>query len=235
MNTSIIVAIGLLLILFGIITPKYPKLLSFFNTFSDEKSKSPEVKKAIQVICSFLILGGSFIIIGILLSLFIKWISSIYTYIFLFSILLPSIFSIYYFLKLTNNGISRLIYLSIFLALTTLTIIMFVSFSIETIVLTENQQIKIKGRYGESIRYDDVKKIEITDFLPKIKWRSNGYAFGNTRVGYFKSEDNETVKLFLYSSKPPYLFILKDSGEKIFINFEDPNKTLQLYNELREQ
>lgn len=59
--------------------------------------------------------------------------------------------------------------------------------------------LEITGLYGMTIPYDDILRIEKCPALPEISYRSNGLSLGTTNLGYFKTRDDETVKLFTHS------------------------------------
>jgi len=230
-----IAIIGIFIVLLGRIILKYPKLLSGFNTFGKEKLESQEVKKAIRLISLLLSLGGVIITTSAILSLFCDCISSIISYIIIFAVVIPSCVSVFYLFKFTDENKRDRLNVIAALSVTIIAIaFVIVSALVESKVKAEGQQIRISGVYGESIKYDDIEKIDLINALPKTRWRSNGYSLGNTRIGYFKNENNETVKFFIHSSRPPYLLISKKSGQKIYINFKDSGKTSILYEEVIE-
>ncbi len=97
-------------------------------------------------------------------------------------------------------------------------------------VLNEDS-LTIKGMYGESISYKDMKKVELVESLPEIKVRTNGYALNDVLKGHFKLEQLGKAKLFIQFGNPPYIIIHTDKGYLI-INEPDRAKTSQLYEEI---
>lgn len=79
-----------------------------------------------------------------------------------------------------------------------------------------SEHIEIKGMYGEVILRSDIYNIQIVDKLPGIRLKTNGFAVGVIRKGYFKTDDGEVVKLLVDSNKGPFLLIVKTNGERIF-------------------
>ena len=79
-------------------------------------------------------------------------------------------------------------------------------------------EIKITGIYGETISKSEIKEIKEVDVIPPIRMKTNGYATGNIRKGYFKTKEGEIIKLILNSDQSPYTFILKTNGQKIYFN-----------------
>src|SRR5690606_39180946 len=76
--------------------------------------------------------------------------------------------------------------------------------------------IEFEGSYGEVLNRSEIKSIELIDQLPKITSKTNGFALGMVRKGYFKSENGEIIKLILNSDSKPYILFTKLNGQKIY-------------------
>jgi hypothetical protein len=108
------------------------------------------------------------------------------------------------------------------------------------LILTGNREIKttitetefrIAGMYGLSIRYADIRQLDTISVLPGIKRRTNGFAFGKTLKGNFTLSNNARVKLFITKGAPPYI-CLKTDADFLYLNFRNPTKTRELFNDL---
>ena len=77
-------------------------------------------------------------------------------------------------------------------------------------------RIKIEGSYGEVLPLKNIKSISLTDELPKMTMKVNGFALGDIKKGYFKTSDGEIIKLILDQDSKPYILITKNSGRKIY-------------------
>ena len=98
-----------------------------------------------------------------------------------------------------------------------------------------NDQIKISGElYSEKIKIEDVKEIKLLNQIPRILIRTNGFDLGEIKKGYFNLEYIGRAKLFLQSEQAPFILIEKNNEEKIFLNYNDRNKTESWYQKLRE-
>lgn len=124
-----------------------------------------------------------------------------------------------------------------YLALTIILLALILSIGI---ILSGKREIKInmsnsdfsfKGIYGLTIKYSDIKKLDTISSLPRIRLRTNGYAFGKTLKGNFTLNDRTKVKLFITKGTPPYIFI-KTENYILYINFKNPDKTVDLFNAL---
>jgi hypothetical protein len=103
----------------------------------------------------------------------------------------------------------------------------------ETKVQFNSNGLKIKGVYGFTILYGDLEQIDTVSKLPKISLRTNGYAFGRTLIGNFKLKDESRVKLFIKRGFTPYVLIKSNGQVPVYINFRDKQKTIDLYNKLK--
>ena len=103
----------------------------------------------------------------------------------------------------------------------------------ETKVQFENDTFKIKGTYGVTIPFKDIEEVDTVSAIPKISLRTNGYAFGKTRIGNFRFADGSDAKLFVIKGFGPFLVIKSKERVPVYINFEDKQKTIDLYNRLK--
>ncbi len=91
----------------------------------------------------------------------------------------------------------------------------------------------IKGVYGMTIPYPELEQVDTVAVLPAISLRTNGYAFGKTLTGNFKLADGSRAKLFVKKGSPPFIRIQSRDRVPVYINFEDKDQTLALFNRLR--
>lgn len=103
----------------------------------------------------------------------------------------------------------------------------------ETKVQFDNNGFKIKGVYGLTIPYSDFEQIDTVSAIPRISLRTNGYSFGKTLIGNFKFADDSHAKLFIKKGFAPYILIKSQGRVPVYINFEDKQKTIDLYNALK--
>jgi len=90
---------------------------------------------------------------------------------------------------------------------------------------------KIKCAYGMTIKYSDIIQIDTIPALPRLKLKTNGYAFAKTYKGNFRLQDQVNAKLFIKGGFPPYIFIKTDKIN-LYINFRNPAKTLDLFDDI---
>lgn len=96
-----------------------------------------------------------------------------------------------------------------------------------------NDTIRFSGMYGFEINIGEIENIELSDELPKIKVRSNGFSYGSAKKGFFTLDNFGKSRLLVHSDLPPYLIITKNNDEKIIINFKDKTETENTYNKIK--
>lgn len=215
----VIFASSLLIVAFGyILTEKNARYyLSGYNTMPEEECKAFNLASFIPAFRKFnLILGVSLFVIGSIISLLIGN-STAGVFLAVYPILayiwflwIGKKYSKGKTLKRNKIGIAILIVMPIFII-----ILMSTGFR-ENKIVVSSAGIIISGMYGEKIVASKIETVCLTDGLPSISLRTNGFAMENVRKGYFKTKTGEKVKLILNSEQPPFLLIAKRTGEKIY-------------------
>lgn len=86
--------------------------------------------------------------------------------------------------------------------------------------------LRIGGIYGETLPRSSLRSVQLVDTLPHIKWKTNGFATGSAKKGYFRTRDGHTVKLMLNRSEAPYLLLTRIDGQQIYYACESHNNRL---------
>ena len=92
--------------------------------------------------------------------------------------------------------------------------------------------LEIKGLSGMKIARDDVTYFNVTDSLPDISSKANGFAAGEFAKGAFKTDDGRIVKLYINKKSHPYLLIQTVEDEIIYFS-SDEISAIELYNQLK--
>lgn len=87
-------------------------------------------------------------------------------------------------------------------------------------ILLEGNNLEITGMYGEKISRDKIRAVKLVDELPEITMKSNGFAAGDFRKGYFKTKDRKTVKLFV-NKKAKQILLLDTTDGEIYFSSSD--------------
>ena len=109
--------------------------------------------------------------------------------------------------------------------------LLILSGSRDTVVSTTDTYLRIKGMYGLTVKYSEIKQLDTIADLPGIKARTNGYALGVSYKGNFKLRTGEKAKLFIRLDVPPYILI-KTEEMNIYLNFKNSDNTLGLFKTL---
>ena len=86
--------------------------------------------------------------------------------------------------------------------------------------------------YGQDYRLDDVTGVSLEARLPRVLFRTNGFAGGGLLRGWFDVEGLGRGKLFVDAGNGPFVLVRLRSGF-VVVNFGSPDKTRALYEELR--
>ncbi|WP_299431177.1 DUF3784 domain-containing protein [uncultured Maribacter sp.] len=216
--TYILVGMSLLFVAIGfIVTENNAKyLLSGYNTMTEEERKKVDIKSYIPYFRKFhIILGISFLVLGYGINLINK------NYAGIFLAVYPILTYIYFAinsskfsggLNTKSNKIGLYVIVGAFIFVVGL-----ISYGFkENKIVFDSQKIELKGIYGETIETEQIKSIEIENELPKITLKTNGFALGEIRKGFFKTANGEIVKLILNSEQKSYILLTKSDGKKIY-------------------
>lgn len=226
-----LIGISLLFIAIGFIVTKSNAkyLLAGYNTMSEEERKKVDIKAYIPYFRKFhVFLGISFFAFGTLLTYFINENA---TGIFLGTYpILAYIYFIVTSAKYFNGSIySRKNKTGIFiLAGALIFVIVILGLGLkENQLIFNSKSIEFEGSYGEVVLQTQIKSIELVNDKPKITLRTNGFALGSVKKGYFKTDKGETVKLILNADNKPYILLTKSDGKKIYYSSkEESNEKL---------
>ncbi|WP_342084703.1 DUF3784 domain-containing protein [Dyadobacter sp. OTU695] len=106
----------------------------------------------------------------------------------------------------------------------------FVSMKNSQIFLTA-RELEITGVYGMRVTRDEVVSFSVTDSLPDIASRANGFAGGEFSKGTFRTDDGRNVKLYINKKSHPYLLI--KTGKDVIYFSSDEISATELYNQLK--
>lgn len=223
----ILIGLGLFFVAIGfMVTEKNAKyLLAGYNTMKEEDRKKVDIKAYLLYFKKFhIFFGVSFTVLGVILVYFVSENAGG-----IFLAVYPILAYIYFLIasskyakelskKRNNIGIAVLITTLIFV------VALLVYGFRESKIVIESEVVTIEGFYGETLAKDEIRSIELVDQLPVITLRTNGFALGSIRKGYFKTKGGEIVKLILNSDLRPFILLTKTDGEKIYYSAKDsPN------------
>lgn len=231
----IIIGTGLLFIAMAfLVTENNSKyLLSGYNTMSEAERTKVDIKSYIPYFKKFhLFLGVSFIAIGLLLHFAIgESASGIFIGVY-------PILAYIYFIRESNKywkgSSSKWNKIGLYVLVATLILVvglLAMGFKENQIVIAPDS-VQFQGSYGETLSASDIESVTLVDHLPKITSKTNGFALGSVKKGYFKTKEGEKVKLILNSDSKAYLLFTKTNGDKIYFSAKE-KPSIDLYNEIK--
>ena len=229
----LILIVGLFMIGIGFLVKSAPDLIAGYNTMPKDKKKNVDIEGLSTYMRNGLITIGLSIIMGYYL---FKWIG--FTTIANSMILIVTLVGVT-ILVITaqrfdhnKNKKTKLTYFILgFVILFVIGLITFGSIRSKTIF--KNDTIQFSGMYGFEINKTEIENIELTDKIPTINIRTNGFSFGTIKKGYFNLDKFGESLLLIHSDMPPYLILSKNNGDKIIINFKDKIETENIYNKIK--
>ncbi len=224
--------VGLFLIGLGFLVKSAPDLISGYNTMSNDKKKNVDIDGLSTFMRNGLITIGLSIIIGYYL---FKWIG--FTMIANSMILIVTLVGVTILVinvqKFDHNKTNKTKLTYFILGLVFLFVIGLITYGfIPSKTIYGSDTIRFSGMYGFEISIDKIKNVELSDKLPTIKIRTNGFSFGSIKKGIFNLEKFGKSRLLIHSDLAPYLILTKNNGDKIIINFKDKFETEETFEKI---
>lgn len=225
--------LGLFMIGLGFLVKLAPDLIAGYNTMSKEKKKNVDIKG----LSGFM--RNGFIIIGLLLIIgcyFFKWLGFTLIADSMMLIVIPVGVMVLVIgsQKFDHNNTKNTKWTYIILGLVFLFVIGLLTYgSTPSKAMYGHETIRFSGMHGFEISMGEIEKIELSDKLPTIQLRSNGFSFGTVKKGFFKLDEFGKCRLLLHSEAAPYLILTKNKGDKIIINFKDKLETERVYERMK--
>ncbi|MGV3588702.1 MAG: DUF3784 domain-containing protein [Adhaeribacter sp.] len=224
----VLIGMSILFVAIGfIVTENNAKyLLSGYNTMREEEQKKVNIKAFIPYFRKFhVFLGVSFLVFGLILNYLIDENAGG-----IFLAVYPILAYIYFIgtsSKYSNGLNTKRNKIGIYILIGTLVFVMgLLGFGLKEDKLYFNPTaIEFSGSYGETLTPSEIQSIELVNQLPKIIFKTNGFALGKVNKGYFKTETGEIVKLILNADHKPYMLVTKSDGKKIYFSAKQASNT----------
>ena len=88
-------------------------------------------------------------------------------------------------------------------------------------LILKSSAIHLEGTYGLTLNESDIASVSLVERLPQIKYKSNGFAIGGIRKGFFVTREREKVRLIINEKEAPFLLLETKTGEKIYYAGKD--------------
>jgi hypothetical protein len=229
------IIVGLFMIGIGFLVKSTPSLIAGYNTMPDDKKKNVDIVGLSTFMRNSLIIIGLSIIAGYYL---FKWIG--FAVIADSMILIVTLIGVLIMLinaqKFDNNKDktkrTKLTY--IILGLVAVFVIGLFTYGYSpSKVDISNNMITFSGMYGFEMNVSDIDNVELSDMIPNIKTRTNGFSSGAVKKGFFNLDKFGKTRLLISSNKSPYLIMTKNNSDKIIVNFKDKTKTEKIFGDIK--
>ena len=226
---------GFLMIGMGFLVKSSPNLIAGYNTMPKDKKKNVDI----DGLSTFM--RNSFIIIGlsIIAGYYVfKWIG--YTAIANSMILIATVIGVVIMLiyaqkfdhnKKNTKKTKRIYFILGFVIVLVIGLITY-GYMPSKAKIT-NDHITFTGMYGFTMHVSEIDTIELSDTIPTIKMRTNGFSSGAVNKGFFNLDTFGKTRLLIHSDNTPFLIISKSNSDKIIINYKDKAKTEQVFEEIK--
>ena len=211
-------------------------LLSGYNTMSEIERQNFDIKSYIPYFRKFhIFLGVTLLIISLILLYFVN---SDWSGIFLGTYpILAYVFFIWKSNQFTKNKskkqkVTTYAAMSVMFLLFSVIIYEFKSSLKDNGILVDSKKIEITGDYGIEINISNLKSIELIEKLPEISSKTNGFALETIKKGYFRTENDEKVKLLINSKKTPIIMLITNDNQKIYYSSKDKSNE-EIYKEVK--
>jgi hypothetical protein len=219
---------------------KWYFLISGYNTMSKDKKANVDTAGLSRLMGIYSYVNGGFLIImGVLQALGLKPVQTPAIVFFVIS-------TVYLLIKAQKydgniydkngklrKGAGKHLALPVVIAVVALIfvaeLVFFSSQSTKVTFLEEG--IEIHGMYGDVYTWESIKAVELMEELPTIEMRTNGSALGSNLKGHFRTKELGSVKLFVNTQKPPFVYLETDEGITVF-NLNSAEETQEIFKEI---
>ncbi len=229
------VILGAVLVGAGFLSGRYPNMISGISTMPKHKRDNVDLP-AMGRLCkrALILMGATSTIVGTILALCNLQSAIVVSNvaITLFGCFALSIAAQKYDHN-KKTAREKVVPILIIVAIAIFVVGLFVTNSGSTKVEITPQEVEFDCSYGITIQRKDITKVEVLSQIPRILMRTGGFSDGTVRRGAFNLQDIGRCRLYLETTKAPYLYIELDDGRKIIYNTESTNKVDSLYKVLR--
>ncbi|WP_349293300.1 DUF3784 domain-containing protein [Flavobacterium eburneipallidum] len=210
-------------------------LLSGYNTMKEEDRQKFDIKSYIPYFRKFhLFLGISYLVLGLLITYLInEEVGGIFLGIY-------PILAYGYFMwssrKFSKNINTKWNKLGIYILIAALIFVIGMMYSgvKEDKLIVHPQSIEFTGSYSETLNQNEIQNIALVKALPNIVRKTHGFAVGKIRKGYFKTDQDEVIKLIINEDKGSYILFTKTNGKKVYFSSKEKSNE-SILNEIKKK
>ncbi len=233
--TMVNVFIGIMFIVLGFLTLKYPWMIKQWRYASEEKRKNIDIKGLQELCCKSMVYGGLGLILVGIVNYFVKGNWSLYALIIIVFAMTGYMMARTRRYDKNPQSKKEMTIAATIMALSLFFVVgLFIVGKMENQVTINDDTLTIGGMYGFTIAKGEIDTVYMAQLseLPKIEMRTNGYNDGQILKGNFRLTDWGKCKLFIHDTKAPVIVIIYNN-KHLILNLYDTSSTEQLYNEIQ--
>jgi hypothetical protein len=100
-------------------------------------------------------------------------------------------------------------------------------------VAVQAEYLGIKGVYGMKLDYREIMGVTLSNTIPPVAIKTNGFNFGHILKGDFKLKGVGTARLYVNGNTPPYICIATKRSY-IIMNYPEKAETVRTFGLIRE-
>lgn len=233
--TMVNVFIGIMFIVLGFLTLKYPWMIKQWRYASEEKRKNIDIKGLQELCCKSMVYGGLGLILVGIVNYFVKGNWSLYALIIIVFAMTGYMMARTRRYDKNPQSKKEMTIAATIMALSLFFVVgLFIVGKMENQVTINDDTLTIGGMYGFTIAKGEIDTVYMAQLseLPKIEMRTNGYNDGQILKGNFRLTDWGGCKLFIHDTKAPVI-VIKREDKYTILNLYDAEATKKLYDELQ--
>jgi hypothetical protein len=212
-------------------------LISGYNTMSREKKQNVDIVGLGRLMGHYcLMMAGFFILAG----LFARWEKTVFMALILGIAAAVTVFLLIRAQKYDRNAqnpdgsLKTGPKIVLILIIGTFIFIGFMLYfnSLPSEVVTHPEYLEIKGLYGMKVNYKDILGITLSNTIPQVIMKTNGFNLGDSLKGNFKLKGVGSARLFVNRNIPPFICIATRKSY-IIVNDKEKPKTVKIFDSLR--
>jgi hypothetical protein len=94
--------------------------------------------------------------------------------------------------------------------------------------------IRFTGMYGKEMKVSEIEKVELTDTIPAILMRTNGFSLGPVHKGNFRLDEFGKCRLYINSGKGIYIVITDIQGFRTILRYKKDRESRRIFERISE-
>lgn len=224
--------LALLFAVLGLLVLRYPMIISGLNTMSEKRRRYVDIDGMKRCVSrSMLVTATVLLVLGVVG--FVVKSAQVQLYGMLTTVFGMTLWIIFSSAKYDRNHASRTV------MWISATFIVLVMAGVVALMLSGNRESKVTvsesgvsidgGLYRRTMQWENIDTVYVTDRLPRVIMKTNGFADGVTMKGHFRLEEWGRCMLFVHCKGAPVVVFHDVELGYTVLNFDDEGETGRLY------